>query len=74
VPQAVGHERHDGVQAPRLIIVAAPERCAKRSPHHRHSGLGFLTPAVVHFGHADVVRAHRDRVLAAAYARLPSAS
>jgi len=29
---------------------------------HRHSGLGFLTPAVVHFGQADVVRAHRDRV------------
>ncbi len=38
---------------------------------HRHSGLGFLTPAVVHFGHAEVVRAHRDRVLAAAYARHP---
>ncbi len=38
---------------------------------HRHSGLGFLTPAVVHFGHADVVRAHRDRVLAAAYAAHP---
>ncbi len=36
---------------------------------HRHSGLGFLTPAVVHFGHADAVRADRDRVLAAAYAR-----
>jgi putative transposase len=38
---------------------------------HRHSGLGFLTPAVVHFGQADVVRAHRDRVLAAAYAAHP---
>jgi len=38
---------------------------------HRHSGLGFLTPAVVHFGHAEAVRAHRDRVLAAAYARHP---
>ena len=36
---------------------------------HRHSGLGFLTPAVVHFGQAEAVRAHRDRVLAAAYAR-----
>jgi DNA invertase Pin-like site-specific DNA recombinase len=33
---------------------------------HRHSGLGFLTPAVVHFGHAEVVCAHRNRVLAAA--------
>jgi putative transposase len=38
---------------------------------HRHSGLGFLTPAVVHFGQAEVVRASRDRVLAAAYARHP---
>jgi putative transposase len=38
---------------------------------HRHSGLGFLTPAVVHFGEAAVVRASRDRVLAAAYARHP---
>jgi len=38
---------------------------------HRHSGLGFLTPAVVHFGQADVVRAHRDRVLAAAYTAHP---
>jgi putative transposase len=38
---------------------------------HRHSGLGFLTPAVVHVGQADVVRAHRARVLAAAYAAHP---
>ena len=34
---------------------------------HRHSGLGFLTPAVVHFGQAAPVRAHRQQVLAAAY-------
>jgi len=38
---------------------------------HRHSGLGFLTPAVVHFGRAEIVRAHRERVLAAAYAAHP---
>jgi putative transposase len=38
---------------------------------HHHSGLGFLTPAVVHFGQAAAVRAHRDRVLAAAYAQHP---
>jgi len=38
---------------------------------HRHSGLGFLTPAVVHFGQAEAVRAHRDRVFAAAYALHP---
>jgi putative transposase len=38
---------------------------------HRHSGLGFLTPAVVHFGHATTVRAHRQQVLATAYAAHP---
>jgi putative transposase len=38
---------------------------------HRHSGLGFLTPAVVHVGQAATVRAHRQRVLAAAYAAHP---
>jgi putative transposase len=38
---------------------------------HRHSGLGFLTPAVVHFGHAATMRAHRQQVLAAAYAVHP---
>jgi putative transposase len=38
---------------------------------HCHSGLGFLTPAVVHFGEAATVRAHRQHVLAAAYAAHP---
>ena len=38
---------------------------------HRHSGLGFLTPAVVHVGHAATVRAHRQQVLAVAYAAHP---
>ena len=38
---------------------------------HRHSGLGFLTPAVVHFGLAAAVRAQRQQVLAAAYAAHP---
>ena len=38
---------------------------------HRHSGLGFLTPAVVHFSQAARVRAHRQHVLTAAYAAHP---
>jgi putative transposase len=38
---------------------------------HRHSGLGFLTPAVVHVGHAATVRAHRQQVLATAFAAHP---
>jgi len=35
---------------------------------HHHSSLGFLTPAVVHYGAAEVVREKRHAVLAAAYA------
>ncbi len=38
---------------------------------HRHSGLGFLTPAVVHVGQAATVRTHRQQVLATAYALHP---
>jgi putative transposase len=38
---------------------------------HRHSGLGFLTPAVVHYGVAAAVREQRERVLAEAYAAHP---
>jgi hypothetical protein len=38
---------------------------------HHHSGLGFLKPAVVHFGQAAAVRAHREMVLAAAYGAHP---
>jgi putative transposase len=38
---------------------------------HHHSGLGFLTPAVVHYGVAAAVREQRQQVLAAAYAAHP---
>jgi putative transposase len=39
--------------------------------HHRHSGIGLLTPASVHYGHAEAVHAERQRVLDAAYTRTP---
>jgi putative transposase len=39
--------------------------------HHRHSGIGLMTPASVHHGHAEHVHAERARVLAAAYTRTP---
>ena len=38
---------------------------------HRHSAIGFLTPAVVHVGQAATVRAQRQHVLDAAYTRHP---
>jgi len=38
---------------------------------HRHSGIGLLTPAVVHFGETQTVLAHRQAVLDAAYQAHP---
>jgi putative transposase len=38
---------------------------------HYHVGLNLLTPAVVHYGQAEVVCQQRQAVLAAAYARHP---
>jgi putative transposase len=38
---------------------------------HRHSGLGFHTPAAVHFNHAEGIQVERARVLQAAYAAHP---
>jgi putative transposase len=38
---------------------------------HRHSGIGLMTPATVHCGHAEHVTSQRQRVLDAAYARKP---
>src|SRR5438874_7937786 len=38
---------------------------------HRHSGIGFHTPADVHFGRAEVVQLQRARVLTAAYTAHP---
>jgi putative transposase len=39
--------------------------------HHRHSGIGLMTPATVHYGRADQVHAERQRVLDAAYQATP---
>jgi putative transposase len=38
---------------------------------HRHSGIGLMTPAAVHHGHANALHAERQRVLQAAYAATP---
>ncbi len=38
---------------------------------HRHSGIGLMTPAAMHFGRAQALHAERQRVLAAAYAATP---
>jgi putative transposase len=41
---------------------------------HRHSGIGLLTPAMVHFGEAQKVLERRQSVLDAAYQSHPDAS
>ena len=38
---------------------------------HRHSGIGFMTPASVHFGRSRAIDEHRRSVLQAAYAAHP---
>ncbi|EQD44019.1 integrase, partial [mine drainage metagenome] len=38
---------------------------------HRHSGIGLLTPAMVHHGMVDEITERRAEVLAAAYATHP---
>src|ERR1700675_3468161 len=38
---------------------------------HRHSGIGMMTPAMVHYGHAPLIREKRQTVLDAAYQRHP---
>jgi transposase InsO family protein len=39
--------------------------------HHRHTGIGLHTPADVHYGHANVIRAEREATLAAAREQHP---
>lgn len=39
---------------------------------HRHSGINRLTPQMVHYGEADKVLAHRNRVLADAFVKHPN--
>jgi putative transposase len=39
--------------------------------HHRHSGIGLMTPAAVHHGQAEQLHTERQRVLNSAYAATP---
>jgi putative transposase len=50
-------------------ILPAVLRLVQR--RHRHSGIGFHTPADVHYGRAEQIRAQRARVPDAAYAAHP---
>lgn len=74
----------DDLREPRYTLVAVNSaRCIEDgralgqgffpwyNQDHRHSGLGFLTSAVVHFGQAATVRAQRQQVLAVTYTAHP---
>jgi putative transposase len=61
-------ERFGSLQHARVF---ADEFFAAYNHHHRHSGIGYHTPASVHFGTASAVRAERALVLDAAYAAHP---
>ena len=39
---------------------------------HRHSGIGYMTPAAMHTGVAPIIHAQRDQVLQDAYAKHPN--
>jgi len=49
----------------------ADEFFAHYNHHHRHSGIGYHTPASVHHGDHHAIRAHRQAVLDHAYTTQP---
>jgi len=61
-------KRFAGIHPARRFIDAFFEHYNHR---HRHSGSGLHTPADVHFGRADAVRARRQHTLDAAYKARP---
>jgi putative transposase len=61
-------ERFDGIEHARAHL---RRFFTWYNEEHRHSGIGFMTPAAVHFGHAHAIDAHRRRVLQQAYAAHP---
>jgi putative transposase len=60
--------RFDGIEQARAHL---RRFFAWYNDEHRHSGIGFMTPAAVHFGHAHAIDQQRRRVLHAAYAAHP---
>lgn len=61
-------ERFDGIEHARAHL---RRFFAWYNDEHRHSGIGFMTPAAVHFGRASALDQQRRDVLLAAYAAHP---
>ena len=61
-------DRFDSIEQARAFC---REFFAWYNGRHRHSGIGLMTPAAVHYGHAKALHAARARVLEAAHAATP---
>lgn len=61
-------ERFDGIEHARTHLRGF---FTWYNDEHRHSGIGFMTPAAVHFGRSRAIDEQRHRVLQAAYAAHP---
>ncbi len=61
-------ERFDGIEHARTHL---RRFFAWYNDEHRHSGIGFMTPATVHFGRSAAIDEQRRHVLQAAYAAHP---
>ncbi len=61
-------ERFDGIEHARQHLRAFFQWY---NHEHRHSGVGFMTPATVHLGQAPALQQQRAKVLAAAYRAHP---
>lgn len=61
-------ERFDGIEHARVHL---RRFFGWYNDEHRHSGIGFMTPAMVHFGRSGVIDERRRHVLQAAYAAHP---
>jgi putative transposase len=62
-------ERFEGLEHARAHLRAF---FAWYNEEHRHSGIGFMTPAAVHFGQGATLHAQRAQVLKTAYAANPA--
>ena len=62
-------ERFEGLEHARAHLRAF---FAWYNEEHRHSGIGFMTPAAVHFGQGAALHAQRAQVLKTAYAANPA--
>jgi putative transposase len=57
--------------APATVYATLLDEASYLNFEHRHSGIALLTPADVHYGHAEQITLARGAVLAAADAARP---